>query len=374
LVSVDDLFHSGRWQLALITVGYMAIVYVTNRVLITSPVARRLLREVREEETNVAVHLATGKITDKGADAVQGLLDDARRTIGFRWSGTRQGTPWRIRPLVTLDKVLTARRYLHGAQETRVGLVTEEHLAIAHVAMPRLRAVDWPFASELAARLDEVVGGARSPEARIELGVLVKEALSLWFAHDDAELDTAQDAQRRSMWLVGVGIALAFVLGLAGHRVTLLFGALGGFMSPLTLVRQRRIRTNDYATSWGPILLAPVAGALTAYAGLLLLEFLSSDKVGLLGDAVRDNAWSHPTTPVALALAVLLGFSARLFSRLALAAVGAVKPGASPPAVSTDAEGDADGGDGATPPEPAPHRAVPAKRAAAAKRPPKGGA
>ena len=334
-MNVDELFRSGRWQLSLIAAGYLVIVYVTNRVLITSPVARGLLREVREEETNITVLGDAGDISETAATAVRGLLDDARRTLAFRWE-EKENSPWRIRPMVTLAKVLTARRYLHGAQETRVELVADQHLAIARIAIPRLRSVDWPFARVLANQLERVARAmTRQPvtrSQRTELAVLVTEALKLWFAHDDSELDAAQDAQRRSMWLVCVGLALVFVLGLAGHRITLLFGALGGFLSPLTLVRQRAIRSNDYATSWGPILLSPVAGALTAYAGLLLLELLSNDKIGLLGDAFRDNAWSNPTTPLALAFAVLLGFSARLFSSLALAAVGAVSPQASPTA------------------------------------------
>jgi hypothetical protein len=40
----------------------------------------------------------------------------------------------------------------------------------------------------------------------------------------------------------------------------------------------------------------------------------------VLGAAFRDNSWDNPTMPIALALALLFGFSGRLFSSLAISA------------------------------------------------------
>jgi hypothetical protein len=65
---------------------------------------------------------------------------------------------------------------------------------------------------------------------------------------------------------------------------------------------------------------ALIAGALNAVGGLLLVSFLAKEEIQLLGAVLRD-AWDAPTTVTALAVALLLGFSGGLFSRIAAAGV-----------------------------------------------------
>lgn len=105
----------------------------------------------------------------------------------------------------------------------------------------------------------------------------------------------------------------------------------------------------EYGTSWGVLMLSPVAGALAAAGGLLLVRFLADPDVGVLGELFRA-AWDAPSSPVALALALLFGFSGRLFSSYALAAAGHATPptlGAAPaseaPAAPAGARGAQDG-------------------------------
>jgi hypothetical protein len=161
-----------------------------------------------------------------------------------------------------------------------------------------------------------------------ELAVLLGEGLRLSYDHADVELEQAAEAQRRAMWLTCVGLALALIVGLYGMREALLLGAVGGFLAPLTLVWQHEDegKVNEYATSWGLLLLGPVAGALAAYGGLLLLRFLADENINVLGEVFRNNSWDQPTTTLALALALLFGFSGRLFGRLALTATPQVLP------------------------------------------------
>ena len=79
-------------------------------------------------------------------------------------------------------------------------------------------------------------------------------------------------------------------------------------------------------TSWGVLVLAPVGGALAAPGGLLLVRMLADPELNLLGQVFLHSSWDAPAQPIALAIALLFGFSGTLFSRLALAATGQLVP------------------------------------------------
>ncbi|MFE9844907.1 hypothetical protein [Streptomyces goshikiensis] len=110
------------------------------------------------------------------------------------------------------------------------------------------------------------------------------------------------------------------LLGLAlDHRLSMLLGGLGGFLSPLLgAMRSQR------PTSGGVLVLAPVGGALAAPGGLLLVRMLADPELNLLGQVFLHNSWGAPAQPIAVAL--LFGFSGTLFSGLALAATGQLVP------------------------------------------------
>ncbi len=143
---------------------------------------------------------------------------------------------------------------------------------------------------------------------------------------EDTEAEQEYEQQRTALWLATTGLGVVLLLGVTfDHRLTLLLGALGGFLSPLIgVMRSQR------PASWGVLVLAPVGGALAAVAGLLLVRMLADPELNILGRVFLDNSWNAPTQPIALAIALLFGFSGTLFSRLALTATGQLV--AAPPA------------------------------------------
>jgi hypothetical protein len=230
--------------------------------------------------------------------------------------------------------VRAGRRYLYDAQLLRVRAVPEDHAALARLSAGRLHRSGIPHSNAVAKELEDLVdkqataralaaGKSAAADRAKELRLMVLEALKMWWAHQNEDLEVADDAQRRTMWLVCVGLAFVLVLGLTGDGVTLLAGALGGFLSPLLSVRERRIGPADHRTSWGILMLSPVAGALAAYAGVLLVGFLASDGVDLLGPLFTEAA-DDRTSGVSITIAILFGFSGRLFSEVALSAQGAI--------------------------------------------------
>lgn len=147
-------------------------------------------------------------------------------------------------------------------------------------------------------------------------------------AAERKRLEEVSFFSQTTLWMVVAGLIFGIALQLAAVNAsgTLLLGAIGGFLSPLVSVVVRKSK----ALVWGTILLAPVAGGLTAFGGYLLLVLLSSCGAKVLGESVdrilgiKADACpaslfpSGQMAPTLMGVALLLGFSGRLFASLAL--------------------------------------------------------
>jgi hypothetical protein len=216
-------------------------------------------------------------------------------------------TSWVV--AIPLSKLAAAWRVLHNAERRLIPLQPAEETA-AQLRSLRLRlAVSGaPGDAELAAQLAAGPDGA----------VLLSAAAEFLHDREDGEAEREYEQQRTALWLATTGLGAVLLVGCAlGHLPTLLLGALGGFLSPVIgVLRSQR------TTSWGTLTLAPVGGALAAVGGLLLVRMLADPELNLLGHVFLDNSWNAPAHPIALAIALLFGFSGTLFSRLALTAAG----------------------------------------------------
>jgi hypothetical protein len=130
----------------------------------------------------------------------------------------------------------------------------------------------------------------------------------------DEPQETEAGRIRVAMWLTLVGLVAVYVISAAFPDVTdaLIAGALGGMLGSLSALI---LRTE---LSLGLIVLAPVAGALNAMGGLVLVSFLAQEEIQVLGQVFRQS-WTTPTSLTSLAVALLLGFFGGLFARIAVA-------------------------------------------------------
>lgn len=344
----DWLRTNGRWQLVVVLAVYLVGVWVTNRAYVTEPARRGVLNDLDAEWAHLQLYNVPGGSTNvvplesllrNGYLAVKHRSPDDEARPGF-WARTVHA--------VDLAEVQNARSYLHEVQQLRRRDEPRDHVAIARLDSARLhtQAPAWKSAQRqadaaaVASQIDATLKGldkeggeaiatpTDSPTVqsrRAELALLVIESLHLIQDNDDETLNRNAEAQTRAMWMVYAGIGVVLLTGLNSHRTTLLFGGLGGFLAPVMAARRRPPDPADYRSSWEVLMLGPIAGALAAFGGLLLFEFLSSSQVGLLGKLFHDNAWNHPTTAVAKALALLLGYSVTLFSFLTTSAIKAIE-------------------------------------------------
>ncbi|WP_150260430.1 hypothetical protein [Streptomyces venezuelae] len=304
--------RGGPWTVAVVCAAYLAIVFITTRGLIAAPRYRQFQGRLGDARTRARI-LAAGSCDDpvRAAElaAVTSRLDDLEN------NGT---VAWRILPrswavAIPLSKLAAAWRVLHGIERRLLRLQRpEEKREQLRALQLRLEGSALPGDERLAAEL------ARHPADGPEADTLLLAVAEHLHDREDTASEQEYEQQRTALWLATTGLGVALLIGVAfDHRLPMLLGALGGFLSPLIgVMRSQR------PASWGVLVLAPVGGALAAVAGLLLVRMLADPELSVLGHVFLDNAWTASTRPVALAVALLFGFSGTLFSRLALTATG----------------------------------------------------
>jgi hypothetical protein len=140
---------------------------------------------------------------------------------------------------------------------------------------------------------------------------LLSEALGMLYLVKDTRFATLMTWHNKTTWLMGCGLLLIAAIGLTlPNAILFLVGAAGGLLSRVSRALVGDDVPSEYGVSWVPLFLSPVMGALSAWAGILVLDLLRQWKV--LGPAI-DIDWSNPYHTTTLAIAFALGFAERLF-------------------------------------------------------------
>ncbi|WP_405982281.1 hypothetical protein [Streptomyces sp. NBC_00158] len=309
----ECLVREGRWALWLVCGCYLVVVYITSRGLIAAPRYRMLQARVHDCRARIDVCAAGPAQGSAALQAVTGRLDRLELNGQVVW----RLLPRRWVVAIPLSKLAPAWRVLHEAEGQLLRLEGAEEISLrVHALRLRLASDHEPAHRSLAAELAAASG---DPAAERALLFAVTEQLA---RQEDEAFEREYELQRIALWLALTGLGAVLLMGLVlDHRLSLLLGGLGGFLSPLIgVMRAQR------PASWGVLVLAPVGGALAAPGGLLLVRMLADPELNLLGQVFLDNSWGAPGRPIALAIALLFGFSGTLFSRLALAATGQLMP------------------------------------------------
>ena len=169
-----------------------------------------------------------------------------------------------------------------------------------------------PLPSDLIARINSVVNGDMAAPLERWRAVL-SEALEQIYGNADFQYFQLTNWHNKLIWLVLCALLFIVALGLTlPNAILLLVGAIGGLLSRLQRTLVSAEAAND--STWGSLFLSPLTGAFSAWGGILLI--MLGLKLNLLGSAVFMD-WQNPNEPVALAIALLFGFSERLFDGLA---------------------------------------------------------
>ena len=204
----------------------------------------------------------------------------------------------------------------HEAELLLVELFSAEHVrARMETAEQRLRVLNLPLATSLADLLHATLSSPAPPPPLDRMRALLAEALGVLYEHGDRDYFELASWHSKMMWLVGSALLLIFALAATlQNAILLLLGAVGGLLSRLARTVSSADKGNDYGATWGALFLSPLSGALSAWGGVLLIVL--GLKFNVLGIAVKVD-WCNPYEPATLAIALLFGFSERLFDGIA---------------------------------------------------------
>lgn len=289
---------------------YLAIVITSSRGLIGMPLYRQL--QARASELK---QLAEGRSFAADRDRLVQAIDRAEQTGARRIGGFVVQVP--------LTDVLGANRTLNAIEKQMLSDLDGSglRLAASQIAALMPASTQGTAAAEAIARAAaQLPDGRRDGHAVSAAEITVRNscatALILLHRLRDVPQEREVNHIRVSIWLTVVGLAAAYALSVTwpGHQEVMIAGALGGLLGSLSALLTNR------ELSLGMVVLSPVAGALNALGGSIVIGFLAQEQIQVLG-AVFRGVWSEtgPVSMTALAAAVLLGFSGGLFSRIAVA-------------------------------------------------------
>jgi hypothetical protein len=210
---------------------------------------------------------------------------------------------------------LTGWGYVHEAEMEIVSFLPEDTVSVRLESEEQaLRLSDDAAALALA----NTIQRERAVTPPITSGrqrALLEQALEANRGREDNSYADLVSWQNKTSWLVALGLLLIAVLsGEDPDRgIFFLVGAVGGLLSRLGRSLDRKDLPTDYGASWTTLFLSPVAGALGAW-GAIVLSALAV-KLNVLNENFA-NLWEQPLSHLALGVALLFGFSERLFDEV----------------------------------------------------------
>jgi hypothetical protein len=220
------------------------------------------------------------------------------------WNGSRDLVAWNLMHRVEANHALT----LTGPALIAALMKAQSQLE----DLPPAKRVYW--GRVLHDQLDGAPGGRLRDEPVAQ--AILRNLLNELYNARDTKFTNLATQQNKVTWLVFTGLAIMGALVSQGYQDLLLAGAVGGILSRLQRELLRRDVPSDYGLSWSVLFLSPVSGALSAWAGLLLLQTLQKFNVLELSALLPDNADLTAPTGALLGKAVLFGISERILDRL----------------------------------------------------------
>jgi hypothetical protein len=220
------------------------------------------------------------------------------------WNGSRDLVAWNLMHRVEAD---------HASKLTGAPLVAALMKAQSQLEeLPGGKRVYW--ARVLHDQLDGCPDGRLRDEPVAQ--AILHNLLNELYNTRDTKFTNLATQQNKVTWLVLIGLAIMAALVSQGYQDILLAGAVGGVLSRLQRELQRRDVPSDYGLSWSVLFLSPVSGALSAWAGVLLLQSLQKFNVIDLAQLLPDNTDLTAPTGALLGVAILFGISERILDRL----------------------------------------------------------
>ena len=178
--------------------------------------------------------------------------------------------------------------------------------------LPERKRIYWSIV------LNDLLAGSPHTKLRDEqvAQAILHNLLTELYDARDTKFTNLATQQNKVTWMVFTGLAIMAALVSQGYEDLLMAGAVGGILSRLQRELDRREVPSDYGLSWSVLFLSPVSGALSAWAGVLLMQSLQKLNVIDLSALLPANIDLTDPTGAVLGIAIVFGFSERLLDRI----------------------------------------------------------
>lgn len=227
-----------------------------------------------------------------------------RMSAPLIWNGSRDLVAWNL---------------LHRVEAHAAAALTgPELVAVLMKAQSQLEDLSETKRIYWSRVLHDLLEGCPSGKLRDEATAqaILRHLLSELYDARDTKFTNLATQQNKVTWMVFTGLVIMSALISLGYEYLLLAGAVGGVLSRLQRELQRRDVPSDYGLSWSVLFLSPVSGALSAWAGLLLLQSLQRFNVVDLAALLPDNTDLTAPSGAILGVAILFGLSERVLDRI----------------------------------------------------------
>ncbi|HEY0782189.1 MAG TPA: choice-of-anchor D domain-containing protein, partial [Thermoanaerobaculia bacterium] len=287
----------------LLVAGFLCLVYWLAMVAVRwEQVAMDTRGKLRGEIAAVRAELATYPSQDPVTPVVTGLLDTAADLL----DGPRHRSgQWFLNILFwSRGQEIAGWGYVHEAQVRMVPLLDAETVGTRLEEAERTLRLCGEAACVQLADLIQKESASAPPATPDRRKALLAEALRALYGREDRTFSGFVSWQNKTSWLVGCGLSAIFALTgfFPNQAVLLVVGGAGGLISRLSRSLDRQDVPTDYGAAWTTLFLSPVAGAVGAWAGIMVAGLAANANV--LGQIFHVD-WNHPDDVTTLGIALL---------------------------------------------------------------------
>jgi hypothetical protein len=293
-----------------IVVVLLCTIYFLLFILALSWLIWRPMRQSIEADICALKIEASNLKENPAADKVLQLLEKSSEQLGAGiWRSPDFGmAAWQIYLSAEIEMVNT-----YSVQRVRAELVR---------AVDELASAGQAKHSQLIAATKKALDGAIDEANDRSLLLTIRRAARANVADDDG-VKTA--LYTKVEWLTYVSTLAVVVAAVAfGRWQFLLAGALGGLLSRMSRTVRATNGTSIEDARWTTLLTSPMLGALSGFAGLLLAQ--TAKAVGVLGPVIPDGFLDQESAAGPIGLALVFGFSERLFDSVVQSVENNVSP------------------------------------------------
>lgn len=295
---------------------YLLIIMSMRWLWVLSPNIEHLKEKMVEVEQFLPPSAEGDEDADPNAQKVRKILDDVIRKLG--------SFPDKIIRFLTgsAGTVMACWRQVHEAEVVAFELLDETRATV------RLRSEIGRIASEQRekyANLVQQIELALDPVKKAEVGLEERIALlqcltRINYESRDNNFEGLAVLTNKAFLLIISSVILVSLLMYFHPEVIklLLYGAIGGLLAKLRgMIRQGK-NAADYGASWSSLFLMPMVGAITGWAGTLMVIALGWE--GIIIDLIPEGEPMDldciDEVPMGIAIAILFGYSASLFEKV----------------------------------------------------------